>query len=231
MNGSASRPAAAGIAFEALDASALAGEREWWGIYEGSFPPEEKEPREVILRGVRGGAAMALVAREGSRAIGMAATTLLRDPPAVFATYLAMAPFARSRGIGGSLLEFAWQVGAQRLSAMELGEAALVWEVEIPVLAGTPEDRLRRERRVEFYRRQGGVVMDLAYRQPPLAPQAAPIAMHLMYRPHRAGMVPDRAGQIALAAAIYREKYGAINLIEPGILAALLQQMAAAGGA
>lgn len=168
---------------------------------------------------------MALAARDGAQVIAIAATTLLRDPPAVFVNYLAVAPARRGFGVGSRLLDFAWGSGVERLATSGRPQAALIWEVEIPELADQPQERMRRERRIGFYRRLGGEVIELDYRQPPLQPGTEPIAMHLMYRAADSGAAPDRAGRMALAEAIYREKYGAINQIAPEILTKLLRKM------
>src|SRR5579859_879723 len=92
--------------FDCVDVMDLPSDSDWWRIYDESFPPNEREPRQVILDSLRKDVGMAFRTRLDGRTAGIATTHLLSDPPAVFLVYLAIDRTLRGRGVGGRLLEF-----------------------------------------------------------------------------------------------------------------------------
>jgi hypothetical protein len=72
-----------------VGADELALDRQWWGIYQESFPENEREPAAVILESLRRRVGFAYRARLKSETIGIATTHLLMEPAAVFLVYLA----------------------------------------------------------------------------------------------------------------------------------------------
>ncbi|MBI4641941.1 MAG: GNAT family N-acetyltransferase [Candidatus Tectomicrobia bacterium] len=210
------------ILFECLIPEELANDRSWWEIYDEAFPPNEREPRQVILNSLQNGVGVAVRARHAGRTIGLATMHLLRNPAAVFLVYIALDRHLRGRGSGGLLLEHAWKVGASYLSKQGLIAIGLIWEVEIPALAATEEETLRRERRIAFFRRHGGDILPRPYFQPPVD-GIAPVPMHLMYRPAEEGKWPDPEMTEVLVRAIYFEKYRAVNGIPLETLERLLK--------
>ena len=213
---SVSRPA---IAIDCPAAAALADDAAWWALYAQAFPPAEREPPEVIVRGLSLGVGVALRARAGGRTTGLATLHLLRNPPMVFLVYLAVATDARGGGLGSALFEQAWAEGAVRMNAGRRSPSGMVWEVEAP-LATADLASIERQRRIDFFRRRGGRLLDQAYLQPPID-GVAPVPMRLMYRP--ADGADARGPDVeALVRAIYFEKYGEVNGIDTHVLRALL---------
>jgi hypothetical protein len=143
----------------------------------------------------------------------------LNDPPAVFLVYLAVAPGERSQGTGGELLESAWESGARRLIAQGLHPVGLIWEVDPP--ESTAADAGARLRRVAFFERHGGKILDRSYQQPPLD-GTSPVPMRLMLRTAVERDEPAPETMERLVRAMYFEKYGAINEIERRVLEELL---------
>lgn len=208
------------VEYEACTAGALAADGRLWALYEASFPASERETRDAILASLRQGPGLVLRARLDGQTVGLATAHLLRDPPAVFLVYLAVEPSCRGRGIGRELLERIWGEGAERLRRAERPPCGMVWEAEDPGAADDPAGRELRLRRIAYYRRCGGDVLDRPYRQPPLDGATCP-PMRLLFRPAVGQPMPDRHAADALVRAMYFEKYGAIN----GIRAALLHNM------
>ncbi|MBI3914426.1 MAG: GNAT family N-acetyltransferase [Chloroflexi bacterium] len=106
-------------------------------------------------------------------------------PQVYFLEYLAIAREQRNAGIGGRLL---------RHLARELrGKASgLIWEVETPDV-GTPDERQLRARRIAFYARNGGLLIECAPRF--LTPNLAggePLAEKLMWLPLAENSKPPR---------------------------------------
>lgn len=205
---------------ECLDAESLRVDDSWWRIYQGAFPSHEREPPAVILDSVTRGVGMALRVRRQEATLGLATTHLLRQPAAVFLCYLAAAPGERSRGIGGDLLERAWESGADRLRAQGSQPLGLIWEIDPPDSGAV--DVHARLRRVAFFERHGGHILEAPYLQPPVD-GIAPVPMRLMFRPAPGGGLPSPDEVKALMRAIYFEKYGATNGIDQSLLEGLFQ--------
>lgn len=196
------------LRFHILDEPSLAGDAGWWELYEEAFAPEEREPRAVILKGVRSGAALAVAAEHDGRAAGLAVVHLLRDPAAVFLVYLAVVPALRGQGGGGELLHYAIRAGSAALGS-EHG-SSWVCEVSSPGTDATKEQRAHHEQLLRFYARHGGQVLARPYVQPPVDGRTI-VPMTLVYGPAPGSSLPDERETEALVRAIYREKYGAVN--------------------
>lgn len=204
-----------------VDAAELAGDRDWWRIYEDSFPTAEREPPEVVLRSLRASVGLAFRARQGGVTVGIATTHLLLQPPAVFLVYLAIDREQRQGGLGGTLLEYASEISARRLEQRNSTPLGLVWEVDDPAATVGAGEVLQRKRRMGFFQRHGGVELDRAYLQPPVnGPETVP--MRLMFRANGSASVRDAEIVEGLVRAIYFEKYAAINQVPVEILRALL---------
>ncbi|HYW69771.1 MAG TPA: GNAT family N-acetyltransferase [Pyrinomonadaceae bacterium] len=203
---------------ESISAEELELDTAWWRIYEDAFPADEREPSEVILDSVRRGMGMAFRVRRDDTTFGLATTHLLHHPAAVFLVYLAVASDERSRGVGGQLLQVAWEMGAERLSAQSLQPLGLIWEVD-PTGSAVPDAEVR-QRRIAFFERQGGRVLIRPYLQPPVDGINA-VPMSLMFRPADTETLSTESEE-ALVKAIYFEKYGGVNKIDRSILERLL---------
>jgi hypothetical protein len=193
--------------FEALTPEMLEEDAAFWEIYDYSFPPEEREPREVIVRSLGVGGVAVRAVHDG-RTVGLATTQRLVGPDAVFLVYLGLDRAFRGSGLGATLAEATYVLSATPTS---LG---MVWEVDDPDMLVSPEELVVRQRRVRFFSRLGGRIMDTPYRQPPVDGVRS-VQMRLMWR--GAGDLP--AGVVT---AIYFQKYGAVNGIPAPILEELL---------
>ncbi len=200
------------VRFETLDAEELLRAADWWALYEGSFPPAEREAPAVIVRSVEAGVGLAFRVQRHEATVGLATVHLLREPRVAFCVYLAVAGDQQGRGLGGELF--------RHVAASAKGRAmrGVVWEVEEPAAAGSETARHQRERRIVFFERQGGRRLDVTYFQPPLD-GGPPVPMRLMFRPADDAEVIDVR---ALVRAIYSEKYGVINAIPVATLHRLL---------
>jgi hypothetical protein len=208
-------------AVESVTAQELLADKTWWQIYNDSFPSSEREPPDVILKSVLCGSGMAFRARHGGLTSGLATTHLLTNPAAVFLVYLAVSRKERNQGIGAELFRFAWQSGATRLRAQHLQPYGMIWEVDAPQLDNDADST--RQRRISFFHRHGGRILDRPYLQPPVDGIAA-VPMRLMFHPAEGKGIPTPDTVEALVRAIYFDKYGTINEIDRSILEDLLNR-------
>lgn len=204
---------------ECVTAEALQSDEAWWQLYQESFPASEREPPEVIVESVRRGVGLALRARREGVTFALATTHLLSSPAAVFLVYLAVASGARSRGAGGALLQSAWESGAARLRAQGLQPLGMIWEVDPPHPAA--EDAVARQRRIAFFQRHGGRLLERRYVQPPMSGSVA-VRMRLMFRAAEGAVTPPPETLEALVRAIYFDKYGALNRMDRSLLESFL---------
>lgn len=205
---------------ESVGPERLAQDAALWDLYAQAFPLSEREPPEVIQRSLHLGVGRVLAgaAAPGGPTCALAVLHLLRAPDVVFLVYLALGRELRGQGEGRALLEAAWEEGRRGLGEPE----GLLWEVDPPETAPDAAERAVRERRLRFFARAGGVLLPDAYLQPPVGTDPAPLPMRLMYR--AAPGAPQRPDVPRLIAAMYAQKYGAVN----GLPAALLQSLRAA---
>lgn len=134
--------------------------------YLASFVEQERMPFEEVRTSVMSGRRRLLVAPRG-----FALLISLGGPDGVMLLeYLAVAPEARSRGVGAALLK-----------AVAAGQAApVVWEIHEPYDSADPDDL----RRLRFYERNGAALIPCAqgYAMPRLG-GAGVTAMRLMVLP------------------------------------------------
>lgn len=209
------------ISWDTPSAEELREDQAFWSLYEEAFPFHEREPPEVILRALAEGVGVAVRARQKGESIALASMHLLRDPACVFLVYLAIAPPLQSQGLGQRLLQYVWQIGKQRCADFDAPAKGMIWEVDPPALATSDQERLKRERRIAFFTRQGGVILPCAYVQPPLHGDK-PVNMLLMHRPAEGTSTPDVEQTTMLVRSMYLEKYGGVNGIETAVLQELL---------
>lgn len=210
------------ISWDEPQAEELRRDQEFWSVYEAAFPINEREQPEVILRAISQKVGVAVRARQNGETIGLASMHLLQDPACVFLVYLAIAPHMQSRGLGQRLLQYAWQVGSQRCAQNGSPATGMVWEVDPPALAMNEKERQKRERRIRFFSRQGGEVLQCDYVQPPLHGDK-PVKMHLMHRPADSTSALSFEATVGLVRAMYLQKYGAVNGIDERVLQDLLR--------
>jgi len=131
-----------------------------------------------------------LVALSGPDPVGMAQYRLARGNGAGVAWYLAVREGLRGGGIGARIYH-----EVVRLIREDNADAsAVVYEVERPDRAHTPEQAHFAERRIRFYQRNGGLLLE-GIRYVQSVGWQPPVEMHLMVHPLR-GMGAEEAFRI-----------------------------------
>lgn len=201
----------------------LIDHEDWWQIYESSFPPEEREPREVLIRGANPELGRVIEAQCDGKTVGIATLSFLKTIQAIFLVYLAVRNDIRGEGIGKYLFKEACNISTGSLAEQGYSPCGVIWEVEMPNETGiTPAQQTLRKRRIEFFERLGGelLTMDFQYHQPPLEGGLSAVPLDLMaYRLNGSVLFPDAH---EIVKSIYQEKYVAINKIEQKVVDQLL---------
>lgn len=134
------------------------------GLYEGSFPVEERRPWDDFVHRATDDNPFfkVAVAQADGRVVGFISTWRL--PTTMYVEHLAVDPAVRGRGIGGEMIDRT--VASTSLPVM--------LEVERP-------DSDMARRRIDFYRRHGFSVIDgVDYVQPPYSRNLPEVPMLLM---------------------------------------------------
>jgi GNAT superfamily N-acetyltransferase len=182
----------------------------FWKIFDDSFPPEEKDPRAVVLKTAEHVMGAVFCSRLEGETLALAIVQHLREVPYEFLIYLAVAPTWKGQGTGGELLEFV----SQALASSDPTCLGLVWEVDRPEDADSEVEMTKRARRIRFFERHSGRRLEVPYLQPALDGQHV-VPMHLMTRSFPGAPSQDAASLRQLAHALYFEKYCAVNGLSP----------------
>lgn len=163
-------------------------------LYEAAFPVEERGPLEYLYVDMRWRAQgnhqpdhlrHFLAAVESDRLNGICMYSYYRDYRLAFLGYLATPPELRGNGLGGWLLKRT--VSMLSADAELLGglpPLGMCWEVERPLDTNDPLERDLRERRIQFYQRNGAILLkDIRLTAPPLGVGLPPVDYHLMFLP------------------------------------------------
>ncbi len=213
------------LLFDAETIEELKKDHRWWKIYEESIPESEREPRSIIFEGMERGVSKAFRARLQGETVGMSSIHLFHHPAMVFLGLLAIAPEKRDHHIGGSLFEYAFAQGCDALREKGFSPLGMVWEIDDPAQARTPEDKSICERRIDFYRHHQGEILPWPYILPPMQPGNSPLPMLLMFRPCDREFKPDAGLRMDVLWTIYFEKYYAVNGIEQAVLEKLYKKL------
>ncbi len=170
-------------------------------IYETSFSPALRESYTALITPVMTGTATLYLASLNRTVGGFALTAPLSIPGVNYLSYFAVDPAQRGQGIGGVLFRFLLDDAYRRT-----GDTELLWEVERPEPGAGPDDPNRR--RIAFYRRHGGVILDHVadFRMPNLAgPGTVPAALMWtsLVRPAPLTAAESEAYVVALFADVY----------------------------
>jgi hypothetical protein len=172
-------------------------------ISEDSFPPEEREPCQTLIKAIQEGKGILYTASVKNTIRGFTKLTPLKKTNVFLMEYLAVDISSRNQGIGGKILQFIKK-------DLRTGNAAgLILEVEPPDETSGEEKEIR-QRRIWFYQCNGGqIVLDRgAYRMPNLACDGS-LPMHLMWLPINAGGRPPANLSLSeLFTLIFTETYG-----------------------
>lgn len=133
-------------------------------IYEASFSPSLKVPFSELIGAIKERRHGLYLATTDHVICGFAHILPLGIPGVTYLSYLAVDSSQRQRGVGSVLFQYVLRDAYQRTGATEM-----LWEVERPRPSTGPDDPDRR--RIAFYERNGGVLLDLVgdYRTPDFA--------------------------------------------------------------
>jgi hypothetical protein len=171
-------------------------------ISEESFPPEEREPCQTLIKTIQDGRSILYTASTRNTIRGFTKLTQLKKTKTYLMEYLAVETRSRNRGIGKKILQF---IKKDLRAVKGLG---LILEVEPPEVAGG-EEREIRLRRIRFYQRNGALMVrdGDAYRMPNLACEGS-LPMRLMWLPINADCKPPVSWNISdLITLIFTETY------------------------
>lgn len=173
-------------------------------IYEESFPREERDESESLLESISSGARTCHIAYAGGDLVGIAVLFTLSAGDIQFLEYLAVDSGHRNRGIGSRFLGHI----TSRLRSAEPLTPGVVFEVQTPEKAAG-DDRLLRRRRIEFYTRNGAILVDCArdYEAPNLSGEGT-VPYLLMWLPLRTDIKELKGDMLrACVEAILTESY------------------------
>ena len=132
----------------------------WLDLYETAFPSHEKMLVSSLLKilknksqGEDGNMFFLAATDENGKFIGLSLFEVSKECPAAFLWYLAVTPEYRNKGIGAVL----YNSVIERLQPYKL--KAAIFEVEIPSECKTEEKSQLALRRIQFYKRQGALLM------------------------------------------------------------------------
>ena len=135
-------------------------------IYEESFPREQRDEPDPLLSSIASGRRRCELVYGDGMLVGLAVLFRLSARKVQFLEYFAIASGNRDQGIGSRFLGHVLEC----LRSTEDPTPGVVFEVEVPAQAAGGERHLR-ERRIQFYTRNGAVLVDCApsYEAPNLA--------------------------------------------------------------
>ncbi len=171
----------------------------WLDLYEVSFPPQERvlvsDHLRVLIEKASGrdrDAYLLAAVNEAGDLIGMIRCHLVSECRVAHLWYLAVVPDMRSKGIGAICYN------EVRERSRQAGMRAMLFEVDIPELAGSEEAEAPARRRIAFYRRQGAYLLGGIDYMQSIGPHQAPVPMHIMAHPFNA-IDPEEAFELARA--------------------------------
>ncbi len=157
-------------------------------IYEQSFPEAERDPVEDVAESLRNLTPNAEITHlrvlvEEEVVVGFTYFATYRDYYLGYLKFIAVREDIRGKGYGPILLQDAiQQIRADGKQATGWPYLGLVLEVERPEMAENDIDRHLRERRIQFYQRNGAVMFEaMDYIAPPVAPGQPSLPFHLMF--------------------------------------------------
>jgi len=157
-------------------------------IYEQAFPEAERDPIESIADSLTNPDPKTEVAHlralfDRGGVVGFAYFASYAEYYLGFLKFIAVRADIRGKGYGPILLRDALrQVRADGRQMTGWPHLGLALEVERPETADNDQDQQIRERRIQFYRRNGAVLLEgIDYVAPPIAPGQPSLPFHLMF--------------------------------------------------
>lgn len=169
----------------------------WLDLYEISFPPEEKVLVSSFLallkrkaKGLNENSHMLAALDENNRLVGMMRYDTDPQLGVAYLWYLAAHPDVRGRGIGSICHDEVLR------RAREAGMQVAIMEVEIPEEIADPEHRAFAQRRIEFYKRHGALLLRGIRYIHSVGPHQPEIPLHIMVCPFEP-ITPEQVFEIA----------------------------------
>jgi GNAT superfamily N-acetyltransferase len=158
----------------------------WFDLYETAFPPVERMQTSQILKILKDRAQgrpantylLAMVDKK-RQMLGMACLEIRPDLNWATCWYIAIVENARGVGLG----TWFYKKIANRAENSRVN--ALVFDVEMPEDAQTPEEHELRERRIRFYKRNGAKLLHGVQYSYSSSPAIPPIPLLIMIHPFR----------------------------------------------
>lgn len=188
-------------------------------IYEESFPREERDEADSLLSSIASGDRRCDLAYASGELVALSVLIQLSVRDVQFLEYFAVDSRYRSQGIGSRFLIHL----IDELRSSTPRTPGVAFEVEPPHHAVGEERRLR-QRRVDFYARNGAVLVECApeYRAPNLANEGS-VAYLLMWLPV-GSTIPRLEGSLLreCVTAVLTESY-ALGLEDPFVTKVVAQ--------
>jgi hypothetical protein len=152
------------------------------------------------------------VAIRDEQVLGLSSWSYFCKPRLGFLYYLAVDPATRGQGLGAWLLQKTLEhLPADAAACAGAPPRGLIWEVERPADADAPEEQDLRQRRINFYKRSGSLLLpQLDFLAPPLAPGLPEVPYHVMFLPSPSfdGDTASRGFHRDILETILLEGYG-----------------------
>lgn len=185
------------------------------------FPITERDAKPQLIRAVEENLATAGAYKLNGTTAAIIVFYLMSSTstPFVFLNYIAVAQAARNLGLGRRLLNLLVNEIRQKI-LKEVRYTALVWEIEDPDDGKDAQEKQLRQRRLQFYSREGAQLFQHKFIQPPIDGVHC-VPMRLMYL-ELESTSNFHAYEKEITQAIYFEKYAVVNQIQPTLLQNLL---------
>ncbi len=172
-----------------------------WEIYCAVIPAAEQKRGEQLEAMCRNDEYQFTAARRGEELVGFAIVFVAREEPLALLEYLAVSESAQGQGVGSALF------AASTLRARGTHpDACMLAEVE--KVAGSADERMLRQRRQAFYRRNGcHVIAGCDYILPLQGAGSLPQMQLMLWRPNPT-MILRRASLHRWLSIIYQRVYG-----------------------
>ncbi len=166
-------------------------------LYEQAFPPSTKIATSLVIENIERNIYQLFVGYDTSRVVFMAMLYPMAGSEFVLLAYIATHPDYRGQGIGSTFLR-------QTLDRLQRDSQYLLLEVKNPKFG---DDRVLRQRRVNFYRRIGAKVMEgVTFVAPPLS-SSLPAELMLMVAPTYKNDVLPGCLVVQLMTQLYVQGY------------------------
>ena len=180
-------------------------------IYIDNFPENERTPFEELTMMLKGGERTLYVAERESQILAFGFVADLSNVNLKYLAYMAVKEGHHSKGVGSAF--FQGMVEQLRANAPAKG---LVFEMESDAIGSSNEKSIRK-RRISFYVKNGGILLDVPSYKVPLFEEdgsSSSIEAVLTWCPFEAGNpIPSRNDVIEIIREIYKTEFSEFNAL------------------